>query len=265
MRNAVVLEKVSKTFATAGRAALESTSLAIPHGRFVTVLGSSGSGKTTLLKLINRLYEPSTGRVLVNGVDVTAQPPHLLRRGIGYVIQQGGLFEHMNVERNVGTVPRILGWDKAAISARVEELLELVGLAPREFRGRYPRQLSGGQQQRVGLARALAARPSIVLMDEPFGAVDPLTRARLQDEVLAIQRELGLTVVLVTHDVGEALKLGDEVIVMHDGRVQQHSTPRRIVREPANDFVRAFVESMWTCVDWKEDPCGATYGRILAT
>lgn len=243
MTEAIVLEQVSKTFPHASMPSLREVSLSIETGRFVTILGGSGSGKTTLLRLMNRLIEPSSGRILVNGEDTGQIPPAQLRRRIGYVIQQIGLFPHMTVHENIATVPKLLGWDRGRINARVRELLDLVGLDPEGFMQRYPRQLSGGQQQRVGLARALAAEPALLLMDEPFGALDAITRESLQDELKQIQRRLGTTVVFVTHDVPEALKLGDEVIIIEDGRVQQFASPREILARPANDFVASLVGS----------------------
>ncbi|MFT9077350.1 ABC transporter ATP-binding protein [Ethanoligenens sp.] len=240
---AIVLEDISKTFRNASRPSVYPTDLKIKKGEFVTILGASGCGKTTLLKMINRLYEPSGGRLLVNGEDVTKISATLLRRKIGYVIQQTGLFQHMTIEQNVATVPKILGWDKQRINKRIDNLLNLVGLKPQEFRKRYPRQLSGGQQQRVGLARAMAADPSIMLMDEPFGAIDAITRSNLQDEMIKIQKKLGKTILFVTHDISEALKLGDRVIIMNEGRIQQYDEPLTILRSPANAFVRSLMNS----------------------
>jgi len=207
----------------------------------VVLLGPSGCGKTTLLKLVNRLYEPTSGTIAINGVDTRSLPAPALRRRIGYVIQQTGLFPHMRVGENVAVVPRLVGWDKRRIAARVDELLNLVGLPAEEYRKRYPAQLSGGQQQRVGLARALAAEPSTLLMDEPFGALDAITRSRLQDELRRIHGLLGQTVIFVTHDVEEAVRLADRIVVMRDGRVVQDDTPLRILSHPADDFVRDLV------------------------
>ena len=216
-------------------------SLEVAAGSFVVLLGPSGCGKTTLLKLANRLHDPTSGRVLVDGRPAADQPAAELRRGIGYVIQQSGLFPHFRVGDNVATVPRLLGWDKARVAARVDDLLNLVGLPPAEYRHRWPAQLSGGEQQRVGLARALAADPRIVLMDEPFGALDAITRGRLQDEVRRIHARLGQTVLFVTHDIEEAVRLADRIVVMRDGRVVQHGTPLAIVTEPADAFVADLV------------------------
>jgi osmoprotectant transport system ATP-binding protein len=216
-------------------------SLAIGPGEIVVILGASGSGKTTLLKLVNRLQEPTAGRVFVEGIDVRDLPVDALRRRIGYVIQQIGLFPHWTVAQNVATVPRLLGWDRRRIAERVDALLDLVGLPPAEYRKRYPSQLSGGQQQRVGIARALAADPDILLMDEPFGAVDAVTRGCLQDEFRTIQERTHKTVLFVTHDVEEALRLADRLVVMSLGRVVQHDTPFNVVARPASAFVGELV------------------------
>ncbi len=205
------------------------------------LLGPSGCGKTTLLKLVNRLYEPTRGRITVDGTDIHALPAPALRRRIGYVIQQSGLFPHLRVSENIAVVPKLLKWDKTRIAERVDELLDLVGLPPAEYRRRYPSQLSGGEQQRVGLARALAADPSTLLMDEPFGALDAITRARLQDELRRIHARFRQTVLFVTHDIEEAVRLADEIVVMREGRVVQFASPMRIVMEPANAFVAHLV------------------------
>ncbi|MDR7544716.1 MAG: ABC transporter ATP-binding protein [Armatimonadota bacterium] len=237
---AIDIEHVSKQFEGTAHPAVWDCSLSVDRGTLVVLLGPSGSGKTTLLKLINRLYEPDRGRILLDGVDVQTMRGHELRRRIGYVIQQVGLFPHLRVEHNIATVPELLGWPRDRIRARVDELLDLVGL-PRSYGRRYPRQLSGGEQQRVGLARALAADPAIMLMDEPFGALDAITRARLQDELLAIQRRLRKTVVFVTHDVDEALRLADRIAVMRAGRIVQHDVPLAVVTQPRDDFVRQLL------------------------
>jgi osmoprotectant transport system ATP-binding protein len=226
MTDAIVLDRVSKTYD--GRTVLAETSLTIAKGRFVALVGGSGAGKTTLLKLMNGLSTPSAGRVLVEGADIAGRPGPELRRGIGYVFQEIGLFPHMTVAQNIGVTPDLLGWPAGEIAARVDELLDLVAL-PREVAGRAPSQLSGGQRQRVGVARALAARPSILLMDEPFGALDPVTRAALADDVRALHDKLGLTTVMVTHDIGEALLLADEVVVMADGWALAHAPPRELL------------------------------------
>lgn len=243
MSTAVEFKDVSKSFPGMSHPALDHVSLKIEEGELVCVLGTSGGGKTTLIKLINRLHDPDAGQVLVEGRDVAQADPVELRRDIGYVIQQTGLFPHMTVAENIACVPEILKWDRARITARVDELLNLVGLDPVEFKDRYPRQLSGGQQQRVGLARALAANPSLMLFDEPFGAIDAITRATLQDELLRIHRGSGKTFIFVTHDIAEALKLGTKVLVLDQGRVQQYGTPREVLESPATPFVRALLES----------------------
>jgi osmoprotectant transport system ATP-binding protein len=237
---AIDIEHVSKQFDRTAHPAVWDCSLSVERGTLVVLLGPSGSGKTTLLKLINRLYEPDRGRILLDGVDVRTMHGYALRRRIGYVIQQVGLFPHLRVEHNIATVPELLGWPRDRIRARVDELLDLVGL-PRSYGQRYPRQLSGGEQQRVGLARALAADPAIMLMDEPFGALDAITRARLQDELLAIQRRLRKTVVFVTHDVDEALRLADRIAVMRGGRIVQHDLPLAVIMRPRDDFVRQLL------------------------
>lgn len=241
--NTIRFENVSKHFPGMEHPALCPTSLSIEAGSFVTVLGSSGSGKTTLLKLINRLHQPDSGTILVHGEDISSVAATSLRRKIGYVIQHIGLFQHLTIAQNIAIVPEILKWPKAKIALRIDELLELVSLEPGQYRDRYPRQLSGGQQQRVGLARALAGDPGILLMDEPFGALDVLIREKLQDELLAIQHRLKKTVVFVTHDVQEALRLGDQVIIMHQGRVQQFDTPLHILANPANEFVSRLLNT----------------------
>ncbi len=237
---AIVVHDLTKAFRQAGNAAVESCSFEVEQGEFIVLLGPSGCGKTTLLKMINRLYEPTGGRIMVGGTDVTQMPVTDLRRRIGYVIQQTGLFPHMRIEDNVAVVPRLLGWQRDRIGARIDELLELVGL-PREYRTRYPRQLSGGEQQRVGIARALAADPAIMLMDEPFGAIDAITRTRLQGELLSLQRKLRKTILFVTHDVEEALRLADKIIIMRSGRIVQFDTPLRILTQPADEFVAKLV------------------------
>jgi len=218
--------------------------LQIRRGEFVVFVGPSGCGKTTTLRMVNRLVEPSYGRIWIDGEDVTHTDPDALRRKIGYVIQQVGLIPHMTVAQNVGLVPKMLGWDKAKTALRVDELLHLVGLDPDSYRSRYPKQLSGGQQQRVGVARALAADPPVMVMDEPFGAIDPITRERLQDEFLKLQKRIRKTIVFVTHDVDEALKLGDRIAIFAEGsRLAQFATPLEILTNPADDYVRSFVGS----------------------
>ncbi|GAB3917502.1 betaine/proline/choline family ABC transporter ATP-binding protein [Microlunatus endophyticus] len=206
------------------------------------LIGPSGCGKTTTLKMINRLIEPSAGTIMIGGQDATRRNENQLRREIGYVIQGGSLFPHLTVGQNIALVPGLLSWDKKRTAERVDELLELVGLDPARYRRRFPRELSGGQQQRVGVARGLAADPPVILMDEPFGAVDPITRQRLQDELLSIQEELHKTIVCVTHDIDEAIKLGDRILLLSEGgHVEQYDTPENILAAPANDFVADFV------------------------
>ncbi len=237
----IALDGVSKTY-PGGNVAVEALDLAVERGSLVTLVGPSGCGKSTTLKMVNRLIEPSSGRIMLDGDDVTSVDPVQLRRRIGYVIQQVGLFPHQDIRTNVATVPDLLGWNRKKAAARADELLDMVGLDPSEFGDRYPHQLSGGQRQRVGVARALAADPPVLLMDEPFGAVDPVVRARLQDQFLALQSELRKTVLLVTHDIEEAVKLGDAVAVFaQGGRLAQYDTPAAVLGAPADDFVAEFV------------------------
>ena len=237
----IVLDSVSKHYAGGGNA-VNSLSLEIGEGETGVLVGPSGCGKSTTLRMINRLIEPSSGRIVVNGEDVTHVDPVVLRLKMGYVIQRTGLFPHQTVAENVATVPRLWGWDRARVKRRVDELLELVGLDPADYRGRYPHQLSGGQQQRVGFARALGADPPILLMDEPFGAVDRITRERLQNEFLRIQRTLNKTVVFVTHDIDEAVRVGDRIALLNFGaKVEQYATPPEILGRPANEFVTGFL------------------------
>jgi osmoprotectant transport system ATP-binding protein len=240
---AIVFEHVTKRFPGATAPAVDDVSLEVAPGSLVVLFGPSGCGKTTLLKMVNRLYEHDLGRVLVEGRQVRSFKATDLRRRIGYVIQNTGLFPHMTVARNIATVPELLGWDKERIEQRVDELLRLVGLSPVEYRERYPAQLSGGQQQRVGLARAMAGDPSIMLMDEPFAAIDNITRRRLQDELLNIQAKVRKTILFVTHDVDEALRLADRIAVMRRGKVVQYGTPLDIMSRPANDFVADLLGS----------------------
>lgn len=243
MTHAIELHRVSKRFDNSDLYAVHDVTLAIEEGELVTVLGSSGSGKTTMLKMINRLYEPDEGKVILFGEDIQTVDPIKVRRRMGYVIQQVGLFPHMTVEDNIAVVPKLLKWDKAEIRTRVTELLELVGLAPEEFRKRYPRQLSGGQQQRIGLARALAVNPKIMLLDEPFGAIDSINRLHLQDELLRLHTGLKKTFLFVTHDIEEAFKLGNRVIIMDKGQVLQFDNPEHIISNPATDFVESLIAS----------------------
>lgn len=222
-------------------AAVTDLSMSIGDGELCVLIGPSGCGKTTTLRMINRLIEPTAGRILLDGRDTEQLKPEELRRGIGYAIQSVGLFPHMTVGENIAVVPRLLRWDDARVHARVDELLDLVGLAPDEYRPKYPRELSGGQGQRIGVARALAADPPVLLMDEPFGAVDPFTRERLQTEFARIHKTLKKTVVFVTHDLDEAIRLADRLAIMREGRLVQYDTPEEILASPADIFVRDFV------------------------
>ncbi|MDX6467065.1 MAG: osmoprotectant transport system ATP-binding protein [Gaiellaceae bacterium] len=238
----VVFDEATKRYAGRAEPAVDHLSLTVPAGEICVLVGPSGSGKTTALKLVNRLIYLDEGEIRIDGTRIYDLDVTELRRGIGYVIQQVGLFPHMTVEANVGTVPRLLGWSKQRIRERTAELLELVGLDPGQDGPRYPAQLSGGQRQRVGLARALAANPPLMLMDEPFGAIDPIVRARLQDEFLRLQQELRKTVLFVTHDIDEAIKLGDRIAIFREGgKLAQYDTPETILRRPADDFVAEFV------------------------
>jgi osmoprotectant transport system ATP-binding protein len=239
--NAIVFDHVTKIYDGASAPAVDDVSLEVPAGKIVVILGTSGSGKTTLMKMVNRLYEPTSGRIFVEGQEVHDLPADALRRRIGYVIQQIGLFPHWTVAQNVATVLRLLGWESRKIAERVDYLLNLLGLPPADFRGRYPSQLSGGQQQRVGIARALAADPDLLLMDEPFGAVDAITRGRLQEEFLILQERTHKTVLFVTHDVEEALHLADKLIIMDRGDVVQYDTPFNVILRPANAFVAELI------------------------
>jgi osmoprotectant transport system ATP-binding protein len=238
----IVLDGVTKVYEGSSRPAIDDLSLTIPAGEICVLIGPSGGGKTTAMKMINRLISITSGDITIDGTSVNALEKTELRRGIGYVIQQIGLFPHMTVEHNIGTVPRLLGWDKERIRARSRELLDLVGLDPDEHGHRYPRQLSGGQRQRVGLARAMAADPPLMLMDEPFGAIDPITRERLQNDFLRLHREIRKTVVFVTHDIDEAIKMGDRICILREGGVlAQYDTPEAILAAPADEFVARFV------------------------
>ncbi|HEX6311172.1 MAG TPA: betaine/proline/choline family ABC transporter ATP-binding protein [Acidimicrobiia bacterium] len=235
------LESVSKRFPN-GTVAVHELTIEVPEGQTCVLVGPSGCGKTTTLKMINRLIEPSSGRIFLDGTDVTHGDPVELRRRMGYVIQQVGLFPHQTIAANVATVPRLLGWDRGTVSRRVDELLDLVGLEPAEYRARYPAQLSGGQRQRVGVARALAADPPVLLMDEPFGAIDPVTRVRLQDEFLRLQEEVRKTIVFVTHDIEEAVKMGDRIAILDVGGIlMQYDTPAEVLGNPAAPMVADFV------------------------
>jgi osmoprotectant transport system ATP-binding protein len=240
----IQLEELTKRYPGQAEPAVDRVTLDIPAGQLTMLVGPSGCGKTTTMKLVNRLIEPTSGSIRIGGEDVLALDPHEMRRHIGYVVQQIGLFPHMTIAQNIGLVPKLLGWPKRRIANRVDELLHMVGLDPAAFLRRYPRQLSGGQQQRVGVARALAADPPVMLMDEPFGATDPITRERLQNEFLRLQRELRKTIVFVTHDFEEALKLGDRIAVLAEhSLVVQYDTPARLLAAPANDYVASFIGS----------------------
>ncbi len=237
------LRGVTKSFPGASAPAVAPLDLDVPRGEIVVLIGPSGCGKTTTLRMINRLIEPTAGTITIEGVDIRQQSPTELRRGIGYVIQQIGLFPHRTIAQNIATVPKLLGWDKAKVSARVDELVDLVGL-DHEMMGRYPSELSGGQQQRVGVARALAADPPVLLMDEPFGAVDPIVRARLQGELISLQQRVRKTIVLVTHDIDEAIRVGDRIALLNIGGVlEQFGRPDDLLAHPGNSFVEQFLGS----------------------
>ena len=234
--------EATKVYAGSSEPAVDALSLEVPAGEICVLVGPSGCGKTTAMRMVNRMIEITGGDILLDGESVTKRRPAELRREIGYAIQQVGLFPHMTVAGNIATVPRLLGWDKQRIAARIDELLELVSLDPAETRDRYPGQLSGGQRQRVGVARALAVDPPLMLMDEPFGAIDPINRERLQNEFLRLQQEIRKTVVFVTHDIDEAIKMGDRIAVMQKGgHLAQYATPAELLSSPANAFVEDFV------------------------
>jgi osmoprotectant transport system ATP-binding protein len=238
----LVFDEATKVYPGRDGAAVDHLSLTVPAGEICVLVGPSGGGKTTALKLVNRLIPLTSGYIRIDGRQIGDYDLVELRRSIGYVIQQVGLFPHMTVEGNIATVPKLLGWQRQRIRERVTELLELVGLDPEKDRRRFPAELSGGQRQRVGLARALAANPALMLMDEPFGAIDPIVRARLQDEFLRLQQELRKTVVFVTHDVDEAIKIGDKIAILREGgRLAQYDTPQAILEQPADEFVAEFV------------------------
>ncbi|WCO67484.1 ABC transporter ATP-binding protein [Iamia majanohamensis] len=243
-KSMIRLEGVSKTYPGTTVPAVEELTLDVPEGDVLVLVGPSGCGKSTTLRLINRMIEPTGGRIIFDGRDVTKVDPDELRRHIGYVIQQIGLFPHRTIADNVAVVPRMLGWDKNRTTKRVDELLDMVGLDPSQYRDRYPKELSGGQAQRVGVARALGADPPVLLMDEPFGAIDPITRDRLQNEFLRVQDELQKTIVFVTHDIDEAIKMGDRIAILRQRSViAQYDTPQRILALPIDDFVQDFIGS----------------------
>lgn len=236
----IKFEQVSKVYAD-GFKAVDSVNFEVPEGEFLVLIGPSGSGKSTTMKMINRMIPHTNGTISIDGDDITKLNPSELRRNIGYVIQQIGLFPHYTIEKNIAIVPELKGWDKEKIKARVKELLIMVDLDPEIYGSRYPKELSGGQQQRVGVARALASNPRVLLMDEPFGALDPITRDQLQDQLISLQRKLKKTIVFVTHDMDEALKLGDRIAIMKDGNLLQIDTPEKILQEPASSFVEEFI------------------------
>jgi len=236
------LENLEKRFPGQREPAVAELTMEIPEGEIVIFVGPSGCGKTTTMKMINRIIEPTSGRIFLDGEDVTKVNPDQLRRRIGYVIQQIGLFPHQSIADNIATVPKLLGWDKQRISARVDELLETVGMDPGQYRNRYPKELSGGQRQRVGVARAMSADPDVMLMDEPFGAIDPITRDRLQNEFLRLQERIKKTIVFVTHDIDEAIKMGDRIAILREqSKIAQFDTPERILVNPADDYVSDFI------------------------
>lgn len=238
------LQGVGKVYPGSDIPAVADLDLSIPEGEILVLVGPSGCGKSTTLRLINRMIEPTSGRIIFDGEDVTTVNADQLRRQIGYVIQQIGLFPHQTIAQNIATVPKLLGWNKNKIAARVDELLEITGLDPNQYRDRYPKELSGGQAQRVGVARALGGDPDVLLMDEPFGAIDPITRDRLQNEFLRLQSELKKTIVFVTHDIDEAIKMGDRIAILGDQSViRQFDTPERILAYPVDDFVSDFIGS----------------------
>jgi osmoprotectant transport system ATP-binding protein len=238
----IELERLGKRYPGQATPAVDALDLTVAEGEIVILVGPSGCGKTTTLKMINRIIEPTSGTIRLQGEDVTRVDPDHLRRRIGYVIQQVGLFPHQTIGRNITTVPRLLGWPRKRVDERLDELLHLVGMDPGIYRDRFPKELSGGQRQRVGVARALAADPPVMLMDEPFGALDPITRERLQNEFLRLQAEIGKTIVFVTHDIDEAIRMGDRIAILREGSVlAQYDTPETVLAAPADDFVREFV------------------------
>ncbi|WP_409304446.1 ABC transporter ATP-binding protein [Peribacillus sp. SCS-155] len=236
----ITFEHVEKKYPD-GFVALKDIHFHINEGELVALIGPSGSGKTTTMRMINRLIEPTSGRILINGEDISKKDPVLLRRDIGYVIQQIGLLPHLTIEENITLVPKLKGWDPQRYESKVDELLNLVGLNPEEYKSRFPAELSGGQQQRVGVIRALAAEPPVILMDEPFSALDPISREQLQDELVNLQEDIKKTIVFVTHDMDEAIKIADRIAILKDGEIIQFDTPERILRHPKNEFVRGFI------------------------
>jgi osmoprotectant transport system ATP-binding protein len=239
--SAIRFDQVRLQFPGTPQPAVNGVTCDIDAGQLVVILGPSGCGKTTVLKMVNRLYEPTSGTIYLDGVNIRQMKVTKLRQQIGYVIQQSGLFPHMTVAENIAVVPKLLGWSRSKYQSRIDELLTLVELPPQVYRNRYPTQLSGGQQQRIGVARALAGDPKLMLMDEPFGAIDAITRQSLQDEILQIQRQLHKTILFVSHDVEEALRLGDKIMILQKGKIVQFDTPLNILTHPANDFVRELM------------------------
>ncbi len=238
----IELQELTKTFPGQSAPAVDRLSLKVPRGEIVVFVGPSGCGKTTSMELVNRLIEPTSGKIILEGEDVTSANPDELRRRIGYVIQETGLFPHRTIAQNITTVPKMLGWKKDRLGERVDELLSLVGMDPDQYRGRYPKELSGGQRQRVGVARAMAADPPVMLMDEPFGAIDPITRERLQNEFLRLQQTIQKTIIFVTHDIDEAIKMGDRIVVLRDqSHIAQFDTPAEILTNPTDDYVSDFI------------------------
>jgi osmoprotectant transport system ATP-binding protein len=239
--SAIRFENVFLKFTGASEPSVNGCTCEIESGQLIVILGPSGCGKTTLLKMVNRLYEPTSGTIYLDGTDIRKLQATKLRQQIGYVIQQSGLFPHMTVAENIAVVPKLLGWSRTQYQLRIDELLTLIDLPPLDYRNRYPSQLSGGQQQRVGLARALAGDPKVMLMDEPFGAIDAITRETLQDEILRLQRQLKKTILFVSHDVEEALRLADKIMILQNGKIVQFDTPFKILTRPANAFVKNLV------------------------
>ncbi|NJL97382.1 MAG: ABC transporter ATP-binding protein [Synechococcaceae cyanobacterium RM1_1_27] len=239
--SAIRFEQVSLRFPGAGYSAVNRCTFEVEQGQLVVMLGPSGCGKTTLLKMVNRLYEPTEGSIYLDGTDIRRLRKTTLRQQIGYVIQQSGLFPHMTVAQNIAVVPRLLGWQRPRIEERIDELLTLIQMKPETFRDRYPAQLSGGQQQRIGLARALAGDPAVMLMDEPFGAIDAITRADLQAEMLRLQQQLHKTILFVSHDVEEALRLADRILILRQGQIVQYDTPFKVLTQPADPFVHELM------------------------
>ena len=267
----IELSGVSKVYPNQAAPAVENFSMDVRPGELIMFVGPSGCGKTTTMKMINRIIEPTSGSIQIDGKDVLSFDPNELRRHIGYVIQQIGLFPHMTIAENIGVVPRLLGWSKAKIASRVDELLSVVQLDPGTFADRYPKQLSGGQQQRIGVARALAADPPVMLMDEPFGATDPITREKLQIEFLRLQETIGKTIIFVTHDFDEAVRLGDRIAVLSDrSQIEQFDTPANILTTPANDYVASFIGhgaalkrlALIPVTEAKLGPASAAVGRV---